>query len=101
MKTEILILSALYYDNNKNGKENKGSRIVYILLDKFADDENYIGYNTITQFSKNNIRKIITKEMIGKPLKAEIQYNSFGQDPNKLYQKLKSVEYNGKVIDLL
>lgn len=99
MDVNIMILNVLDY--TKEGKEH--STLNFIFADKqyFQDTEKFLGYGSVTQFYNKHIRNLIPSKAIGQPLKAHIGSRQGYRNPLKTTQVIESIEFDGKLINLL
>ena len=97
MKSKIIILGKQKYE--KNNEPN--TRLEFVIAE-IQESEKFVGMTPINSYFKGHkVFENIKKEMLGKPLDCEFNEITDYYDPLKTRKILKSITYNGNVIDLL
>ena len=100
MKTEIMILNVMNYE--KEGQVNTRMGFIICAKGSISENDRFIGYGELSQYYKGiDVFEKIKKDMIGKPITANLKELSSPSNPMRSRQVIESIEYNGNLISLL
>ena len=98
MKDKIMITNIIYSENKDF------TRIAYLLVGKGRLSDNSIckGYSEVVSYSNGKKAfEEISIDCIGKPLDANFEIRNDYKNPLNTKNILKSIEYNGTIINLV
>ena len=99
MKTQIMLLNVLKYENEKG----KGTRVGLIFCEKdsLQSTEKFKGFSEISLYYDVDVFDKIPTDFIGRQLTAYIIERSSKTNPLRKSQIISSLEYDNRTVDLL